>query len=92
MLRLSVVIVACNEERTIGQAIEAAKPIASEIILVYSGSTDNTLSIAQSLGAKTYHQDWLGYAAQKNYAMGLVSGDWILSLDADEVLTPELVS
>ena len=92
MLRLSVVIIARDEERTIGQVIEACQPIASEIILVDSGSKDNTLTIAGNLGCKIYHQDWLGYAAQKNYAMSLASGDWILSLDADEVLTPSLVS
>ncbi len=84
-------IVAQDEERTIGRVIESAKPIADEIILVDSGSTDRTMAIAEELGAVCVHQDWLGYAAQKNYAIGLAKGDWILSLDADEVLTPDLV-
>jgi glycosyltransferase involved in cell wall biosynthesis len=89
---LSLVIVALNEERTIGKTIEAALPVAQEIIVVDSGSTDGTVQIAQSLGARVVHQDWLGYAAQKNFAMDLAVNDWILSLDADEIMTPDLVS
>ena len=92
MATLSIVIVACNEERTIGQVLSAVRPIAHEIIFVDSGSTDKTIDIAKQFNAKVFHQDWLGYAAQKNYALGLATSDWILSLDADEVLTPELVS
>lgn len=89
---LSVVIVAQDEERTIGRVIEAVKPIADEIVLVDSGSTDKTIEIAQGLGAHVQHQDWLGYAGQKNFAIDLAKNDWILSLDADEILTPELVA
>ncbi len=91
-MTLSVVIVAQDEERTIGRVIEAIRPIADEVILVDSGSTDKTLEIAQSLGAECRHQDWLGYAAQKNLALSLAQSDWVLSLDADEIVTPELVS
>jgi len=89
---LSVVIVAQDEERTIGRVIEAVKPIADEVVLVDSGSSDRTIEIATELGARCQHQDWLGYAAQKNFAMALAKNDWILSLDADEILTPELVA
>jgi len=92
MPRLSLVIVAQNEERTIGPVLDAAREIADEIILVDSGSTDKTKEIAAQRGARVVHQDWLGYAAQKNFAIGLTSGDWILSLDADEIMTPELVA
>jgi glycosyltransferase involved in cell wall biosynthesis len=91
MPRLSLVIVAQNEERTIGRVLDAAREIADEIILVDSGSADKTQEIAAQRGARVVHQDWLGYAAQKNFAIGLASGDWILSLDADEILTPGLV-
>ena len=91
MPKLSLVMVAQNEERTIGIVLEAAKKIADEIIFVDSGSSDQTLTIAQKYGAKIFHQDWLGYARQKNFAMGLATGDWILSLDADEVMSPSLV-
>lgn len=88
---ISLVIVAQNEERTIGRVIEAARPIVDEIVLVDSGSTDGTISIAEKLGARVIHQDWLGYAKQKNFALELATKDWILSLDADEILTPALV-
>lgn len=91
-MALSVVIVAQDEERTIGRVIEAIKSIADEVLLIDSGSTDRTLEIAQSLGAECRHQDWLGYAAQKNLALSLAKFDWVLSLDADEIVTPELVA
>lgn len=87
---LSVVIVAKNEEKKIGMVIEAVRSLADEIIVVDSGSTDDTVKIAEKLGAKCQFQEWLGYAAQKNLAMSLATNDWILSLDADEVLTREL--
>ncbi|MCW5824466.1 MAG: glycosyltransferase family 2 protein [Cyanobacteria bacterium TGS_CYA1] len=87
---ISVVIVAKNEEKKIGMVLDAVQSIADEIIVVDSGSTDKTVSIAQNSGARTIFQDWLGYAAQKNFAISLATQDWILSLDADEVLTREL--
>ncbi|MDX2106485.1 MAG: glycosyltransferase family 2 protein [Candidatus Melainabacteria bacterium] len=87
---ISVVIVAKNEEKKIGMVLDAVQSVADEIIVVDSGSTDKTVSIAQNRGARTLFQDWLGYAAQKNFAMSLATYDWILSLDADEVLTKEL--
>jgi glycosyltransferase involved in cell wall biosynthesis len=89
---VSVVIIAKNEERTIGDVLSAVEPIASEYIVVDSGSVDSTVDIARRCGAKVFHQDWLGYAAQKNYALSLASAEWVLSLDADEVATPALVS
>ena len=90
-MTLSVVIIAKDEERTIGRVLEAVKPIADEMILVDSGSQDRTKEIALELGAQCHHQDWLGYAKQKNHALSLAKGDWVLSLDADEVLSVELV-
>ena len=89
---LSVTIVARDEERTIAQVLSAVKDIASEVIFLDSGSSDRTPEIAKSFGVRFYHQDWLGYAEQKNKAIDLATGDWILSLDADEVLTPVLSS
>jgi len=89
---LSVTIVAQNEERTISSVLAAVADIADEIILLDSGSTDRTVEIAESFGVRSYHQEWLGYAEQKNKAIDLASGEWILSLDADEVLTPALVA
>jgi glycosyltransferase involved in cell wall biosynthesis len=90
--RLSVTIVAQDEERTIGSVLAAVQGLADEVIFVDSGSTDNTIEIATRYGVKFFHQDWLGYSGQKNYAIDLASGEWILSLDADEILTPELVT
>ncbi len=87
---ISIVIVAQDEERTIGQVLKSVEGLACEIIFVDSGSTDSTVDIARSHGVKLYHQDWLGYAAQKNYALSLASSNWILSLDADEIVTPAL--
>ena len=88
---LSVTIVAQNEERTIAQVLAPAAELADEIILLDSGSTDRTIEIAQRFGVHLYHQPWLGYSEQKNKAIDLASGEWILSLDADEVMTPALV-
>lgn len=92
MRPISVVIIAKDEERNIGRVLAAVHKLAHEIIVVDSGSTDRTIEIATANGAKVVHQDWLGYSAQKNFALGLAQCDWVLSLDADEVLTPELVS
>ncbi|MBP7863962.1 glycosyltransferase family 2 protein [bacterium] len=87
---ISVVIVAKNEEKKIGMVLDAVQSIADEIIVVDSGSTDQTVSVAESHGARCLFQEWLGYSAQKNFALELAACDWVLSLDADEVLTPEL--
>lgn len=89
---LSVTIVAKDEERTIAKVLAAVSDIADEVVLLDSGSRDRTPEIARSFGVHFLHQDWLGYAEQKNKAIDLATGEWILSLDADEVLTPELVS
>lgn len=90
MESLSVVLIAQDEERTIGSVLAAIADIASEIILVDSGSSDRTKDIATEYGANVIHQDWLGYSAQKNFALEQAKSKWILSLDADEVITPEL--
>jgi glycosyltransferase involved in cell wall biosynthesis len=88
---VSLVIVAQDEERTIGRVIEAARPIAAEIVLVDSGSSDRTIAIAESFGARCMHKDWLGFARQKNFAIEQATHPWVLSLDADEILTAPLV-
>jgi glycosyltransferase involved in cell wall biosynthesis len=88
---ISVFIICLNEEKKIEACLRQAKKIADEIILVDSGSTDGTLNIAKQYTDKIYHQDWLGYGAQKNHALSLCNNEWVLSLDADEVLTDELI-
>jgi glycosyltransferase involved in cell wall biosynthesis len=85
---LSVVIITHNEEANLGRTLESVMPLVSdgkgEIIVVDSGSTDRTVEIAKSFGAKVFVEEWKGYAAQKNSAIDKATGDWILSLDADE--------
>jgi glycosyltransferase involved in cell wall biosynthesis len=86
---LSVAIVTLNEESNLARTL-ASVSFADEIIIVDSHSTDRTREIAQSFGAKVFTRDWPGFAAQKNFAIQQCTGDWILSLDADEELSPEL--
>jgi len=93
-VKLSVVIITHNEEANIGRTLQSVQPLVKdgqgEIILVDSGSTDRTVEIAKSHGAKVFVEDWKGYAAQKNSAIAKATGDWILSLDADESLESAL--
>ncbi len=93
-VKLSVVIITLNEEANIGQTLESVRPLvadgAGEIIVVDSGSTDRTRQIAESMGAKVSVEPWKGYAAQKNSAIEKASGEWVLSLDADESVEPQL--
>ena len=86
---LTVTIITQNEEKTLPRAIESVR-WADEIVVVDSGSTDHTLEVARSLGARVFQNPWQGYGQQKNYAQHQASHDWILNLDADEVVTPEL--
>lgn len=89
---LSVCIITYNEEANIGRTLasvaELVKQTAGEIVVVDSGSTDKTVEIAKSFGAKVFVEPWKGYAAQKNSAIEKASGDWILALDADEEVGP----
>ena len=86
---LSVAMIAMNEEANLPRTLESVK-WADEIIVVDSGSKDRTIEIAQSYGAKTSYHVFGGHGEQKNVALDLCTSDWILLLDADEVLTPEL--
>jgi glycosyltransferase involved in cell wall biosynthesis len=93
---LSVVLITHNEESNLPRTLESVMPLVcdgkGEIIVVDSGSTDHTLEIAQSHGAKVFVEPWKGFAAQKNSAMDKASMDWVLQLDADESLEPELAA
>jgi glycosyltransferase involved in cell wall biosynthesis len=86
---LSVAIITLNEEANLARTL-ATVQFADEIILVDSNSTDRTTEIAQSFGAKIFVERWKGFAAQKNSAIDKCSSTWVLSIDADEELTPEL--
>ncbi|MCL2659233.1 MAG: glycosyltransferase family 2 protein [Acidobacteriaceae bacterium] len=86
---LSVAMIAMNEEANLPRTLASVR-WADEIVVVDSGSRDRTLEIAQSFGAKTSYHDFGGHGEQKNVALDLCTCDWILLLDADEVLTPGL--
>jgi glycosyltransferase involved in cell wall biosynthesis len=79
-----------DEARTIGRALAAAAEVADEIVVVDSGSADGTVEIARRYTPHVHHQPWLGYAAQKNLAIERTTGEWVLSLDADEIVEPDL--
>src|SRR5580693_7245663 len=86
---LSVAIVTLNEEGNLARTL-ASVQFADEIVIVDSGSTDRTVEIARSLGAKVFVEAWKGFALQKNSAIDRCTSTWVLSLDADEELTEEL--
>jgi glycosyltransferase involved in cell wall biosynthesis len=86
---ISVAIITLNEEANLPRTL-ASVGFADQIIVMDSGSTDRTVEIAQSFNATVVHQPWLGFAAQKNAAIALCTGDWVLSLDADEELSTDL--
>ncbi len=88
-MKISVTFITLNSEKTLKPVLEAIS-WADEIVLVDSGSTDKTLEIAQKFKAKIVHRAFDGYGSQKNFATEQASHDWILSLDDDEILTPEL--
>jgi glycosyltransferase involved in cell wall biosynthesis len=87
---LSVCIITCDEEANILRTLESVKSFGDEIIVVDSGSTDKTVALARSCGAKVFVEEWKGFARQKNSALDKATGEWILSLDADEEVSPEL--
>jgi len=89
-MKLSVGIITFNEENRIGKTIDAIKGIADEIIVVDSESRDRTVEIAKFKGAKVFVEKWKGYGPQKNSVLEKCCGEWILLLDADEVVSSEL--
>jgi len=88
--RLSVILICKDEAARIGATLEAAR-FADEIVVVDSGSTDGTREIAAAIADRVVEtEDWPGFGPQKNRALDLATGQWVLSIDADEVVTPEL--
>jgi len=88
-LTLSVAIITKNEEANLARTLESVR-WADETVIVDCGSTDRTEEIARSFGAKFFVENWKGFGVQKNSAISKCSGDWILALDADEEVSPEL--
>lgn len=88
-MRLSVIIITKNEEKNIKVCLDSVT-WADEIVVLDSGSTDDTVAICKQYTDKVYETDWMGFGHQKNRALKYASGDWVLSLDADEWISPEL--
>ena len=89
-MKLSLAVMSFNEESNIRRTLESALPLADEIVVVDSFSTDRTVEIAESLGAKVFREPWKGYIDQTNSCLEKCRGEWVLCLDCDEVITPEL--
>jgi glycosyltransferase involved in cell wall biosynthesis len=90
IINASVYVICCNEETHIQRLLENVRDFA-EVILVDSGSTDQTLAISAGYpNVIIYHQQWLGYAGQKAFALNKCSHDWVINLDADEILSEDL--
>jgi glycosyltransferase involved in cell wall biosynthesis len=90
-LPISLVVITKNEERNLERCLRAAD-FCAEMVVVDSGSQDRTLDIARAFGARVFHRDWTGYRDQKDFAMAQATQPWVLTIDADEELTPELRS
>lgn len=88
-MRIAATLITLNEEANLPRAV-ASLGVCDEIVVVDSGSTDRTVEIARAAGAKVLHNPWPGYAAQKNFAAQSADCEWILALDADEELSPQL--
>ncbi len=91
-MKLSLCAIALNEESALPQCLSSVIGVVDEIILLDTGSSDRTKEIAQSFGAKVYDYKWCNdFSAARNEALKYVKGDWVLVLDADELLIPEIV-
>ena len=90
-LPISLVVITHNEALNIGRCLDSV-PFVTEKLVVDSGSTDDTVAVAQAHGARVVHQDWLGFGPQRNFASTQSRHDWLLVLDADEFLSEELAA
>lgn len=91
MEKISVIIITHNEERNIGSTLDAAWQVADEIIIMDSGSTDTTKEICIAKGARFFEQPWAGFGEQRNAAVLKAVHNYILVLDADEVMDEEMI-
>lgn len=90
MNRFSVCIITLNEEEDLPRAINSARKVADEVVVVDSGSKDRTQEIARGQGATLFERAWTTYEEQRNFAASCAANEWIFALDADEELSPEL--
>lgn len=91
-MKISACIITLNEERNLRRCLKSVASVVDEILVIDSGSTDATPEIAREFGARVVQQDWLGYVGQKNFALDNATHSWVLSIDADEELSPELAA
>src|SRR4030042_3183310 len=89
-LPISVFIIAKNEADRISVAILAVRDWVDEVIVIDSGSSDDTVAVSVSLGARVVFNEWRGYGPQKVFGESLCSNEWLLNLDADEEISPQL--
>lgn len=89
-MKLSVTIITLNEEENIARCIDSVKGVADDIVIVDSGSTDKTVEIGEKMGARVFFNKFEDYAFQKNFAASKARNDWVFSLDADEIVEPQL--
>jgi hypothetical protein len=89
---LTVATIALNEEQRLPAALASVAELADEIVVVDSGSSDRTVAIATAAGARVIESAWRGFAGQRNVALDAATSDWVLELDADERVTPELAA
>ncbi len=89
-MRLSVTVIALNEEANIVPCLESVQFADEIVVVVDSGSTDRTEELARKFTDRIFTTDWRGFAGTKNFALDQAQGDWVLSLDADERVPPEL--
>lgn len=89
---LSVFIIARDEADRIARSIAAVRALSDDIVVIDSGSTDGTQAVAESLGARVIFNPWPGYGQQKRFAEDQCRHDWLLNLDADEVVPPDLAT
>ena len=92
MVKISAYIVTLNEEKRLEKTLKAVSQVADEVFVIDSGSTDRTKEIAEACGANFVFHEWKNISAQKHYGQELCNNDWVISLDADEVLSAELIA
>jgi glycosyltransferase involved in cell wall biosynthesis len=92
MEKLTALIITFNEEKNIGRCIDSLLPVADEIVVLDSFSTDATVAIARAKGATIHQQVFAGYKQQKNAVLAIAANNYVLSLDADEMLSEELIA